>query len=209
MNFSNLFLNGWKYALVNLLTLSRILICPVILLLVFTSHFSLLTSYMLLFAFFTDALDGFLARKLKVTSEQGTKLDSLADDCLFITAIITAIYLKNPVLLANGISILLLLIQYAAKIVVLWKFHRKIFCGLHTYLNKLAAFFQAAFFIHSLFFLPNATLFYFALSITSAAISEEIILIITQKELKQNFKGMFFKSTKNESVRTYETTVHD
>lgn len=197
INFSNLFSNGWKYALVNLLTLSRIIICPVILYLAVIPPFKggqgvVLIGWILLAAFLTDALDGFLARKLKVTSEQGTKLDSFADDCLFITALAIAIFQKNPVLFANIIPIAFLFIQQAVKMIVLYKFHKKLFCGIHTYLTKLAAFFQAAFFIHSMFFLPNQILFYIALYVTSAAIGEEIILIITQKELKKNFKGILF-----------------
>lgn len=197
INLSNLFYNGWKYALVNLLTLSRILLCPVLLILLLTSdHLPAvqpLTPYLLLAAFLTDALDGFLARKLKVTSEQGTRLDSIADDCLFVTAAVFAIVQHNPVIFANITALVFLGVQHVIKMALLWKMHRKFVCGMHTYLTKFAAFLQAVFFLHSQFFLPNSVLFFLAVSVTSAAIGEEILLIITQKELKTNYKGLFFK----------------
>lgn len=191
MNFSNLFFNGWKYALVNGITLSRILICPVILWLLF-ANCQLPIANLLLAAFLTDALDGFLARKLKVISEQGTKLDSFADDCLFITCCIVIFFLHNPVVFANLFLLGCLVFILTIKLLMLWIIRKKIFSGLHTWLSKSAAFFQAVFFIHSMFFQPSQNLFFIAFILTFTAIFEEIIIITRFPDIKSNFKGLLF-----------------
>lgn len=198
MNFQTLFYNGWKYALVNFLTLSRILICPVILYWLFTDHRSPITGYLLLAAFLTDALDGFLARKLKVTSEFGTKLDSIADDCLFITALVSVIYIHPGIILQNIIPIAVLLVVYMLKIAFLWYRHKKLISGLHTHLTKFSAFMQAVFFLSALFFEPSGILFKISCFVTIIAIIEEMIIILNFDTLRRNIKGIFFRRNINE-----------
>ena len=197
MNFTHIFYNGWKYALVNCLTLSRILICPVILYLLFTSDFLLLASYLLLAAFCTDFLDGFLARVFKVTSELGTKLDSIADDCLFITALVSVIYIYPTIILENIIPITVIAIVYMLKMFFLWYRHKKLISGLHTSMAKLSAFMQAVFFLSALFFEPSAILFKIVYFITIITIIEELSIILTSSDLRNNTKGIFFRSNIN------------
>lgn len=107
---------------------------------------------------------------------------------------IVAVAQHNPVILANITALALVGVQYAVKMILLWKFHRKLFCSIRTHLNKMAVSLQMVFFIHSQFFLPSQVMFLLAVAVTGGAIGEEIILIITRKDLNQNFKGMFFKS---------------
>ena len=68
-----------KAIMVNSITLYRLLAS--LLLLYFIVINDLFTfKWLLLVSFFTDAIDGFLARKFKVTTVMGSKFDSIADD---------------------------------------------------------------------------------------------------------------------------------
>ena len=85
----------------------------------------------------TDVLDGFLARKLNLTSNFGAKLDSVADLLFYAVTII----LIMPVLFERlsfyiwiGVAVALTF-RIAAYITAAIKFHR--FASTHSYLNKI------------------------------------------------------------------------
>jgi cardiolipin synthase len=71
---------GWLN-LPNLVTLARLVLTPFVILAILDGRH---TSALLLFAIagFTDFLDGFSARKLKLTTSTGAYLDPIADKCL-------------------------------------------------------------------------------------------------------------------------------
>ncbi len=78
----------------NLLTFSRILMTPVVIILGLTNHIWSLILVAMIIAF-TDFLDGLLARKWNVVSDFGAKLDALADKVLALGLLILLI-LRNP-----------------------------------------------------------------------------------------------------------------
>ncbi len=188
--YNLLFRYGWRSGIVTFLTLYRILISPVLLILVFHDHSSF--KWLLLSAFITDALDGFLARYWKVTTKLGARLDSLADDCLFIVSIIAIIHLHTEVIIENLYMISGIIFIFLVKMGFLYFKHKKIITGFHTYLTKAAAFLQAMFFLHCIFYSPNNILFDVMAITTMVAIAEEIIIIFACRELKPNVKGLFF-----------------
>lgn len=188
--YNLIFRSGIKTSLVNLLTVYRIFITPVLLVLLFKEMPSF--KWVLLSAFLTDALDGFLARRWKVTTKLGARMDSLADDILFVVSLIAVIYYQSPFLSAHVLMIGLMTFIYMIKILILWCKHYRFISGMHTYLTKAAAFLQAIFFIYCMFFQPNNLLFSIAVIVTMVAIAEEIIIICAFRELKQNVKGLFF-----------------
>ncbi|MGE5106263.1 MAG: CDP-alcohol phosphatidyltransferase family protein, partial [Sphingobacteriales bacterium] len=61
------------YYAVNGITFYRIIAAPVLLVLLFAGQYILFT-WLLGVSFFTDLIDGYLARKYKVSSVAGTKL---------------------------------------------------------------------------------------------------------------------------------------
>jgi len=77
----------------NLLTCLRILFTPVVIYLGLTNHYIILIILASIIAF-TDAIDGFLARRWHVVSELGAKLDAIADKMLAIGLLIILI-IKN------------------------------------------------------------------------------------------------------------------
>lgn len=188
--YNLLFRSGWRSGLVNMLTLSRIIISPVLLVLVLNDHTSF--KWLLLSAFITDALDGQLARYWKVTTKLGAQLDSLADDFIFVVSLIAIVHLNTEVIIENLYMIGGIIFIFLVKMIFLYFKHKKLISGMHTYLTKTAALSQAVFFLHCIFYSPNNTLFDLMAVITMVAIAEEIIIILSFRELKQNVKGLFF-----------------
>ncbi|KAF8238117.1 hypothetical protein L208DRAFT_1421340 [Tricholoma matsutake] len=76
------------YTLPNILTVSRILSCPVLGWSILEGNFHLATS-LLVYAGLTDLADGFLARRFKMQSVLGTILDPAADKALMTTLTVT------------------------------------------------------------------------------------------------------------------------
>lgn len=188
--YNLLFRSGWRSSMVTMLTLYRIIISPVLLVLVLNDHAAF--KWMLLSAFITDALDGFLARRLKVTTNLGARLDSLADDFLFSVSLIAIIHLHTEVVIENLYMIAGMMFIFLGKMIFLYFKHKKLISGMHTYLTKAAALSQAVFFLHCIFYSPNNTLFDVMTVTTMVAIAEEIIIICAFKDLKDNVKGLFF-----------------
>jgi len=81
------------------ISISRVLLSIVLIFLLFLGY-RFYFQWILLIALFTDALDGFLARRLKIASIHGAKLDSFADAFLFSVCVI-AIVVFEPVLFLN------------------------------------------------------------------------------------------------------------
>lgn len=184
--------SGIKSSMVNLLTVYRIIISPVLLILLFKEMPAF--KWVLLSAFITDAVDGFLARRWKVTTKLGSRMDSLADDILFAVSLIAVIYYQSAFLSGHIVAIAWMIFMFMIKIIILWCKHYRFVSAMHTYMNKAAAFLQAIFFIHCIFFQPSNMLFHTTAIITMIAIAEETIIILAFRELKQNVKGFFFKS---------------
>jgi len=104
----------------NLLSLARLAIAPYLFWLLWRGHFNT-ALWAILFAGITDGLDGFLARKLNVSSRTGEVLDPIADKILLSFAFValwlngsvegwlTAIILGRDVLIlaAAGVALLL------------------------------------------------------------------------------------------------------
>ena len=73
-----------KLALINLITLSRILLAIVIFFLLAIDNYLEIALMLFMLAGFTDYLDGYLARKYTLTSQLGEILDPIADKILII-----------------------------------------------------------------------------------------------------------------------------
>ncbi|TFK81557.1 hypothetical protein K466DRAFT_501940 [Polyporus arcularius HHB13444] len=76
------------YTVPNLLTVSRIIACPVLGLAIVNDNFYLATG-LLVYAGLTDLVDGYLARRFNMQSVVGTILDPAADKILMTTLTVT------------------------------------------------------------------------------------------------------------------------
>jgi CDP-diacylglycerol--glycerol-3-phosphate 3-phosphatidyltransferase len=180
-----------SYYIINSITLYRLVAAPFLIYLIFTGQTGIF-KWLLGISFFTDLIDGWLARKFKVTSILGTKLDSIADDLTVLAAVTGMIVLKNEFFRNHFIVILILLGLFAVQNIVAFIRYKKI-TSFHTYFAKLAAILQGTFFIF-LFFLaePLYILFYAAAVVTGIEILEEILLVYYLPEWRVNVKGLYW-----------------
>jgi CDP-diacylglycerol--glycerol-3-phosphate 3-phosphatidyltransferase len=164
---------------------------PVLVLLIFTNQIQLF-KWLLAVSFFTDLIDGWLARKYKVTSILGARLDSIADDLTIVAGIVAAIVLKSAFLKEQMIFVIILLGLFVIQVILALLRYGKI-SSFHTWSAKLAALMQGSFLI-LLFFLPQPVeiVFYIAFGTTVIDLVEEIILVMILPQWEANVKGLYW-----------------
>jgi phosphatidylglycerophosphate synthase len=176
---------------INGITLYRIIAAPFLLVLLFTEQYNLFR-WLLAISFFTDLVDGFLARKYKVTSVPGTKLDSIGDDLTVLVGMIGLFTLKWDFIKEQKVVFILLFLVYLLQVIYAFYRYKKM-TNFHTYLAKTAALFQGVFLL-LVFFTdkPNLILFYAASGITILELTEEIILVRLLPHWQTNVKGVYW-----------------
>ena len=183
--------------IINGITLYRIIAAPGLLVLLFTKQYDIF-KWLLGVSFFTDLIDGYLARKFKVTSILGTKLDSIGDDLTVLVGLTALFVLKAEFIKQHIIIFIILLALFLVQTTYALIRYRKM-TNFHTYLAKTAALFQGVFLI-LVFFTeePSLILFYAATIITTLELTEEIILVNLLPQWKTNVKGIFWVLKNNE-----------
>jgi len=176
---------------INGITLYRVIAAPFLLVLLFTKHYEIF-KWLLGVSFFTDMIDGYLARKFKVTSILGTKLDSIGDDLTVLVGLIALFVLKLEFIKQHIIILIILLALFLVQTTYAFIRYRKM-TNFHTYLAKTAALLQGVFLI-LVFFTeePSLILFYAATIVTMLELTEEIILVNSLPQWKANVKGIYW-----------------
>lgn len=180
-----------SYYVVNGITLYRLIMAPVLVCLVFAGKIDLF-KWLLAVSFSTDAIDGFLARKFKVSSNLGSKLDSIADDLTILASVIGLFVLKPGFIKDNVVIVSILLGLFIVQnALALIKYHKP--SSFHTYIAKVAALIQGSFLI-LMFLLPEPIypLFYAAVVISILDLIEEILLVILIPKWRTNVKGLYW-----------------
>ena len=191
-----------SYYIINGITLYRVIAAPLLLVLLFKEEY-LLFKWLLLLSFFTDFIDGFLARKFKVSSVLGTRLDSIGDDLTVLVAVIGLLKTNFSFVKEQQVFFIILFILFLVQVTFSLIRYRKL-TSFHTYLAKLAAFAQGVFLLLA-FFLdkPLLPLFYAAVLITFLELVEEIIIVAILPSWKTNVKGLYWvlKNKKKGSLK--------
>lgn len=189
---------GSIYYLVNGITMYRLVSAPFLLILAFVGELSLF-KWLIAFSFFTDAIDGPLSRKFKVTSVFGARLDSVADDATVLTSIVALFILELDFISSNWMSLTSLAILFIIQTISALVAYGKV-TSFHTYLAKLAAVMQAVFFLLTFFTgEPVVIAFYLALVITAIQLIEEIVLVIVLPKWQADIKGLYWVLTRRNS----------
>lgn len=183
--------NSYKlsYYVINGITLYRIVAAPFLLVLLFNGQL-VIFKWLLGVSFFTDLIDGWLARKFKVTSIAGTKLDSIGDDLTVLVAMV-ALFMTKPEFIKQEMVVFIILFSlFLIQIIYAFVRYRRM-TNFHTYLAKTAALLQGVFFL-LVFFTgqPVMPLFYAAAGITILELIEEIILTALLKKWTSNVPGL-------------------
>ena len=184
---------------INGITLYRIIAAPFLLVLIFTSQYDLF-KWLLGLSFFTDLIDGFLARKYNVASILGTRLDSIGDDLTVLVGIIALFIIKLEFIKEQKFIFLFLLLLFMIQTIYALIRYGKM-TNFHTYLAKTAALLQGIFLLVTFFSdEPNVILFYAAAIITILELIEEIILVKLLQDWETNVKGIYWvlKKQKNQ-----------
>ena len=177
--------------IINGITLYRVIAAPFLLILLFTKHYDIF-KWLLGVSFFTDLIDGYLARKFKVTSILGTRLDSIGDDLTVLVGLIALFVLKLEFIKRHVIIFIILLVLFLVQTTYAFIRYRKM-TNFHTYLAKTAALLQGVFLILIFFSKePSLILFYAATVVTMLELTEEIILVRMLPQWKANVKGVYW-----------------
>ena len=176
---------------INGITLYRTIAAPFLLVLLFTKQYDIF-KWLLAVSFFTDLIDGYLARKFKVTSILGTKLDSIGDDLTVLVGLVALFVLKFTFIKQHIIIFIILLVLFLLQTTYAFIRYKKM-TNFHTYLAKIAAILQGIFLI-LVFFTeePILILFYAATIITMLELAEEIILVNLLPQWQANVKGVYW-----------------
>ena len=177
--------------IINGITLYRVIAAPFLLILLFAKQYDIF-KWLLGVSFFTDLIDGYLARKFKVTSILGTRLDSIGDDLTVLVGLIALFVLKLEFIEQHVIIFIILLVLFLVQTTYAFIRYRKM-TNFHTYLAKTAALLQGVFLI-LIFFTeePSLTLFYAATIVTILELTEEIILVRMLPQWQANVKGIYW-----------------
>ena len=168
----------------------RIAAVPVLLGLVLLEYRQVF-SWFLLISYSTDAIDGFLARKLQISSERGSQLDSMGDQLTFIMGLIGLWIFENTFIRENLLLIAIALALYILQMLIAFKKYGKA-TAFHTYLAKVSAVVQGLFILWTLFFFPIYWLFYAMISIGVLETIEEIALILKYQVWVKDVKGIYW-----------------
>ena len=168
----------------------RIVAAPILLGLLFLNDRQLFT-WFLLISYATDAIDGFLARKLKISSPRGSQLDSLGDQLTFIVGIIGLLVFEFGFIRENLLLISIAFIPYIVQMLIAFRKYGKT-TSFHTYLAKLSAIIQSIFIVWALFFGPVYWLFYVMVILGILETIEEIILVFMYDEWVSGVKGIYW-----------------
>ncbi len=148
-------------------------------------------AWLLLISYLTDAIDGYLARKLKITSPRGSQLDSFGDQITLVVGLIGLLVFENEFIKKNILLIGVAFVPYIIQMGIAYYKYGKA-TAFHTYLAKLSAIIQSVFILYSLFFAPNYTLFYIMIGFGLLETFEEITLIYMYNTWASDVKGIYW-----------------
>ncbi|MDB4402950.1 CDP-alcohol phosphatidyltransferase family protein [Algibacter sp.] len=179
-----------NYNIADWFSFYRIFAAPFLLLLIWLD-LQLFFTWLLLISYSTDAIDGYLARKLKITSPRGSQLDSFGDQVTLIVGLIGLFYFETNFIKTNLVLILIAFIPYILQMGIAYFKYGKA-TAFHTYLAKLSAMLQSLFILWSLFFNPEYVLFYIMIIIGLLETFEEITLIFMYDNWASDVKGIYW-----------------
>jgi CDP-diacylglycerol--glycerol-3-phosphate 3-phosphatidyltransferase len=168
----------------------RIAAIPILILVLCLGNKSLFT-WLLLVSYCTDMIDGFLARRLKITSARGSQLDSFGDQLTFLMALVGLFFFEYSFIKEYYVLILISFFPYVIQMfIAFWKYGKA--TAFHTYLAKLSAIIQGVFILWLLFFGPIYWLFYTMIVIGLLETIEEITLIFIYDNWVAGVKGIYW-----------------
>jgi CDP-diacylglycerol--glycerol-3-phosphate 3-phosphatidyltransferase len=179
-----------KFNIADWFSFYRILAVPILLLFIWLGDRQTF-AWMLFISYATDAIDGYIARKLKITSARGSQLDSYGDQMTLVVALLGLLVFETAFIKENYLLIIIAIIPYLLQMIIAFRKYGKA-TAFHTYLAKLSAIIQAVFILWLLFFGPVYWLFYVMIAIGILETAEEITLIFMYDKWVAGVKGIYW-----------------
>ncbi|MDO9593844.1 MAG: CDP-alcohol phosphatidyltransferase family protein [Lutibacter sp.] len=179
-----------NYNIADWFSFYRIAAAPFLLLVLWLGNRELFT-WLLLVSYCTDAIDGFIARRLKITSPRGSQLDSFGDQITFVVGLIGLLVYELDFMKDHAFYIILVFVPYVFQMIIAFVKYGKA-TAFHTYLAKLSAITQAFFILWLLFFGPIYWLFYVMIVLGLLETIEEIALIFMYDKWVSGVKGIYW-----------------
>lgn len=179
-----------KLSIPDWLSVYRILSAPFLVGVIFLDE-RIVFGILLFISFLTDAVDGYLARKMNIVTQRGAQLDSIGDAVTFCVGLGGILKFELNFVLEYIVIIVIAFGLYLFQLfLAYWRYGMP--SSFHTYLAKLSAIFQATFMVYLFFFGVEMWLFYLATFLSIIETIEEIILIVLFDKWKSNVKGLFW-----------------
>lgn len=173
----------------NLLSGYRIVIFPVLIIIIIVDNRDAF-KWLIGISFFTDLIDGYIARKLKMETKEGSKLDSVGDMFTLLAAATGFIIFENQFFKDHYFALSLAIGLYFFQLILCLIKYKKI-SNFHTYSAKIAFIFTGSFFIITFFMGVIEGLFWLAIILAILECLEEIIIVFLLPAPKQNVKSVF------------------
>jgi phosphatidylglycerophosphate synthase len=187
----------------NILTFFRLISAPFLVVIAFLGYRNLFT-VLLATALLTDALDGYIARKLNQCSDFGTRLDSLADLFLWCAAFICLFLLWPDIAKEQAPYAILAIIAFLAPAIAGFVKYGSV-PSYHCFSAK----FQAVFVSIAVFILLFKGIYWpFRLAAVAQVLVaiEEIAITVVMAECRCNIKSFWHALEALKNVKKYDFT---
>ena len=172
----------------NLLSSFRIIAAPFLFVTAWQDRPNLFLA-ILAFSLLSDAVDGFVARRFKVTSKTGTKLDSWGNFITYITVALCAWRLWPDILHREAFFVLTGIVLFVLPVIAGYIKFKRLLCY-HTWAAKIQAVLMCIS-IYILFITGIAWPFQCAIILQCFVTIEEIAITLWLKEQRHNIPSLW------------------
>jgi len=173
----------------DLLCYARLLLVPVVLALAL-SNLPFYAGIALFAAGLTDVLDGIIARGCNIATAYGSRLDSIADTLLEVSAALAVLILKPEIFTGHTLILGAWIAIEAASILLGWIKFRRI-ANLHLYLTKASGVVAYAFVIYTLVIGYSEAFLYAAVTLLIVSSLECLILQLVAPRVDEHMKSIY------------------
>ena len=173
----------------DLLCYARLLLVPIVLALAL-SNLPFYAGVALLAAGLTDMLDGIIARGWNIATAYGSRLDSIADTLMEVSAAAAVLILKPGIFTDHTLILGAWIAIEASSILLGWIKFRRI-ANLHLYLTKTAGVIAYAFVIYTLVIGYDEVFFYAAAALLLVSSLECLILQLFAPRVDEHMKSIY------------------
>ncbi|MFZ0472135.1 MAG: CDP-alcohol phosphatidyltransferase family protein [Bacteroidales bacterium] len=183
----------------NVITTYRLFMAPVILYFIISGQENLFAIFLVI-NLLTDVIDGYIARKFKMETEIGARLDAFADYFTYILVFIGLFVFKldelRPYLVSAIIFVSMLVLTVIVSIIKFRKFH-----SYHTVIEKSGGYVQALFFIGLFTIGFIGPLYYFMIVFGILGAIETIAIDILIPEMRSDILGLYWVLKERKAAR--------